>query len=171
VLGCGLRVGWNRRGHDESCPYTERNARSGRGKPRPYSRRNTNSGHGVPCPNKSSRGRENQIPCCARNDNAEIFARCGERLFGGGKGKEVLGAFYWFLEAAEELLKVLAALDEIDVGGVDDEEVGRGVAEEEVFVSRSDFFDVFGGDLGFVAGGFFGDAGAEDFRLGLEIDD
>jgi hypothetical protein len=24
------------RGHDESCPYTERNARSGRGKPRPY---------------------------------------------------------------------------------------------------------------------------------------
>src|SRR5580704_5315063 len=74
VFGCGPRVGWNRGGHDESCPNTERNARSGRGKPRLYSRRNTKSGHGVPCPYKSSRGRENQIPCCARNDNAEKFA-------------------------------------------------------------------------------------------------
>jgi hypothetical protein len=58
------------------------------------------------------------------------------------------------------LLEVFAALDEVDIGGVDNEEVGGGVAEEEVFVGRGDFFDVFGGDLGFVAGGFFCDAGA-----------
>ena len=82
-----------------------------------------------------------------------------------------MGAFYGVLEAAEELLEVFAALDEVDVGGVDDEEVGGGVAEEEVFISGGDFFDVLGGDLGFVMGGFFSDAGAEDFGLSLEVDD
>jgi hypothetical protein len=40
-----------------------------------------------------------------------------------------------------------------------------------VFVGAGDFLDVFGGDVGFVAGGFFGDAGAKDFGLGLKIDD
>jgi len=69
------------------------------------------------------------------------------------------------------LLEVLAAFYEIDFGGVDYEEVGGGVAEEEMFVGAGDFLDVFGGDVGFFAGGFFGDAGAEDFGLGLEIDD
>jgi len=82
-----------------------------------------------------------------------------------------LGAFYGVLEAAEKLLKVFAALDEVDVGGVDDEEVGGGVAEEEVFVGVGDFFDVFRGDLGFVARGFFRYASAEDFGLGLQVDD
>src|SRR6266404_3878174 len=89
----------------------------------------------------------------------------------GAEGEEILGAFDGILEAAEELLEVFAALDEIDVGGVDDEEVGGGVAEEEMFVGAGDFLDVFGGDVGFVAGRFLGDARAEDFGLGLEIDD
>jgi hypothetical protein len=82
-----------------------------------------------------------------------------------------LGAFYGFLEALEEELEVLAALDEVDVGGVDDEEVGGGIAKKEMFVGAGDFLDVFGGDVGLVAGGFFGDAGAEDFGLGLEVND
>lgn len=68
-------------------------------------------------------------------------------------------------------MEVFAALDEVDVGGVDDEEVGGGIAEEKVFVGGGDFFDVRGGDLGFVAGGFLGDARAEDLRLRLEVDD
>jgi hypothetical protein len=75
------------------------------------------------------------------------------------------------LEAAEELLEVGAAFYEVDFGGVDYEEVGGGVAEEEMFVGAGDFLDVFGGDVGFAARGFFGDAGAEDFGLGLEIND
>src|SRR5712692_7000215 len=87
------------------------------------------------------------------------------------EGEEILGAFDGILEAAEEELEVVAALDEVDVGGVDDQEVGGGVAEEEMFVGAGDFLDVFGGDVRFVAGGFLGDAGAEDFGLGLEIDD
>jgi hypothetical protein len=65
-----------------------------------------------------------------------------------------LRAFDGVLEAAKELLEVFVALDEVDGGGVDDEKVGGGVAEEEVFVGVGDFFDVFGRDLGFVAGGF-----------------
>ena len=68
-------------------------------------------------------------------------------------------------------MEVFAALDEIYVGRVDDEEVGGFVAEEKVLVGAGDFFDVFGGDLRFAARGFFGDAGAERFGLGLEIDD
>jgi hypothetical protein len=42
------------------------------------------------------------------------------RLLGGAEGQEVLGAFDGILEAAEELLKVGAALDEVDLRGVDD---------------------------------------------------
>src|SRR5260370_40967611 len=89
----------------------------------------------------------------------------------GTEGEEVLGAFDGFLEAAKEELEVVAALDEVDVGGVDDQEVGGGVAEEEMFVGAGDFLDVFGGDVGFIARGFFGNAGAKDFGLGLEVDD
>ena len=78
-----------------------------------------------------------------------------------------MGAFDGVLKATEELLEVFAALDEVDVGGVDDEEIGGGVAEEEMFVGGGDFFDVFGRDLGFIARSFFGDAGSEDFGFGL----
>src|SRR5207245_5561839 len=78
---------------------------------------------------------------------------------------------YWFLETPEEELEVLAALDEVDVRSVDDEKVRSGVTEEKMFVGAGDFLDVFGGDVGLVAGSFFGDARAEDFGLGLEIDD
>ena len=68
-------------------------------------------------------------------------------------------------------MQIFAALDEVDVGGVDDQEVGGGVTEEEMFVGASDFLDVLEGDLGFFPGGFFGDAGAENLGLGLEVDD
>src|SRR5467141_3547837 len=62
----------------------------------------------------------------------------------GAEGEEVLGAFDGFLEAAEEELEVVATLDEINVGSVDDQEVGGSVAEEKVFVGAGDFLDVFG---------------------------
>jgi hypothetical protein len=106
---------------------------------------------------------------CART-LARIL-RVAELLFRGAEGEEILGAFDGFLEAAEKLLEIVAALDEVDVRGVDDEEVGGGVAEKEMFVGVGDFLDVFGSDAGFLAGGFFGDASAEDFGLGLEVDD
>ena len=40
-----------------------------------------------------------------------------------------------------------------------------------MFVGAGDFFDVVGRDVRFAVSGFFGDASAERFRLGLEIDD
>jgi len=40
-----------------------------------------------------------------------------------------------------------------------------------MFVGAGDFFDVFGRNLRFAAGGFFGDASAKRFRLGLKIND
>lgn len=108
------------------------------------------------------------ITCQRRDEKAEAETR---GLFSGGKGKEILGAFDGFLEALEEELEVFAAFDEVDVGRIDDEEVGGGVTEKEMFVGVSDFLDVLGSDLRLVAGGLFGDAGAKNLGLGLKIDD
>jgi len=82
-----------------------------------------------------------------------------------------LGAFDGFLEAAEELLEVVAALDEVDLGGVDHQEIGRSVAKEEVLIGAGNFFDVLRRDGDFVARGLFGDARPQNLRLGLEVDD
>ncbi len=107
-------------------------------------------------------------PLTYTNQTLQIRSR---RLLGGAEGKEILGAFDGFLEAAEELLEVFAAFDEVDVGSVDDKEIGSFVAEEEVFVGAGDFFDVVGRDVRFAVSRFFGDACAKSFGLGLEIDD
>ena len=82
-----------------------------------------------------------------------------------------MGALDGLLKALEEELEVVTALDEIDVGSVDDEKIGGSIAEEEMFVGAGDFLDVFGGDVGLVARSFLCDAGAEDFGFGLEVDD
>src|SRR5216684_4308358 len=94
-----------------------------------------------------------------------------EFLFGGAEGEEVLGSLDGFLKATEEKLEVVAALDEVNVRRVDDQEVRGRVAKEEVFVGARDFLDVFEGDASFVARSLLDDARAEDFGLGLEIDD
>lgn len=99
---------------------------------------------------------------------------CGappDALLGRSEWKKVLRAFDRFLQTSQQVLEVFAALDEIDVRGVDNEEVGGGVAEEEVFIGGGDLPDVGGRDLRFVAGGLFGDAGPEHFGLGLEVND
>src|ERR1700731_793406 len=74
-------------------------------------------------------------------------------LLGRPEGQEVWRAFDGVPEAPEELLKVGASLDEIDIRGVYDQEVGGGVPEEKVFVGASDLLDVLERDLSFVAGG------------------
>jgi len=81
--------------------------------------------------------------------------------------EEILGAFDGLLQAAEEELKVFAALDEVDVRGVDDEEVGGALAEKEMFVGAGEFLDVFGA-MWIRRGRLFWRCGAEDFGLGLE---
>ena len=52
-----------------------------------------------------------------RNDNLWMCATRNERMedsLGGAKGEEVLRALDGILKAAEELLQVVAALDEVD---------------------------------------------------------
>src|SRR5713101_8047811 len=66
--------------------------------------------------------------------NAEFLLRGAER-------EEVLGAFDRLLEAVQENLKVFAALDEVNVRGVDHKEVRGRVAKEEMFVGARDFLD------------------------------
>ena len=65
-------------------------------------------------------------------------------LVGGSEGEEVLSAFHGILEAAEQLLQIFVAFDEIDFGSVDDQKIGAFVAEEKVLVGTGDFFDVLG---------------------------
>src|SRR6266567_7448369 len=100
-----------------------------------------------------------------------VYPANAEFLLRGAEGEEVLGSLDGFLKAAQKELEVVAALDEINVRRVDHQEVRGRVAEEEVFVGARDFLDVFEGDATFVARSLLGDAGAEDFGLGLEIDD
>src|SRR4249920_216558 len=78
----------------------------------------------------------------ARKRNSSANSRAA--LIRATERQEVLRAFDRFLQATKELLQIFAALDEIDFGGVDDQQVGAGIAEEKVFVGAGDFFDVFG---------------------------
>src|SRR6266567_5528914 len=100
-----------------------------------------------------------------------VYPANAEFLLRGAEGEEVLGAFDGFLKAVKEKLEVVAALDEINVRRVDDQEVRGRVAKEEVFVGARDFLDVFERDATFVARSLLNDASTEDFGLGLEIDD
>ena len=60
--------------------------------------------------------------------------RRGFHLLGCAQWEEVLRALDRLLQAAQELLEVVVALDEIDFRGIDDEQVRRGIAEEEMLV-------------------------------------
>src|SRR5439155_1294968 len=84
-------------------------------------------------------------------------------LFGGAERQEVLGSLDRILEPPEKLLQVVAALDEIDLRGVDYQEVRGGIAEEEMLVGARDLLDVFEGDLRLLARRLFRDAGAQAF--------
>src|SRR5260370_27139046 len=86
------------------------------------------------------------------------------------EGKEILCPFDGVLEAAEELLEIGVAIDEVNVRSIDDQQIGSRVAEEKVFVGAHDRFEIFGGNLGFFASALLGDAFPQNFRLGLEID-
>src|ERR1700691_3793434 len=91
-------------------------------------------------------------------------------LFGSAQGEEVLRAFDRVLQTAQELLEVGTALDEVNIRGVDHQQIGRGVVKEEVLVRAGNLFDVFEGNLRFIARGFFSNASTQNFGFGLEID-
>ena len=86
------------------------------------------------------------------------------------QGQEVLGAFDGFADPAEENLEVFAALDEIELGGVDDEQVAGGVVEEEMFVGFDDLFHVLVADGALVGDVLAAETLAEDIERGLQVD-
>src|SRR5215472_618264 len=90
-------------------------------------------------------------------------------LFGGAERQEVLSTLDRILEPPEKLLQVVAALDEIDLRGVDYQKVRGGIAEKEMLVGARDLLDVFERDLRLLARSPFCDAGEQDFRLGLQV--
>ncbi len=89
---------------------------------------------------------------------------------GAAEGKEILGAFDGFLQAAKKLLQVFVFFHEIDFGGFNDEEIRAFIAEEEMFVGAGHFLNILGGDLTFLVSFFLSDAAEEHFGLGLEVD-
>jgi hypothetical protein len=98
--------------------------------------------------------------------SAELFA--GRLL---AEREEVLGAFDGLADAAEEDLEVFAVFDEVDVGGVDHEEIAGRVVEEEMFVGFCDLFEVFVADGAFDGGVFAAEALFEDIERSLQVDD
>ena len=68
--------------------------------------------------------------------------------------QEVLRALDWFAQAAEKLLEIGVAFDEIDFRGVDDQLIRGRVTEEEMIVGPDNFFEVGARDL-FFRRGFF----------------
>jgi hypothetical protein len=87
------------------------------------------------------------------------------------EGKEVLGAFDGLADTAEQGLEVFAVLDEIDFGGVDDEQVAGRIVEEKVFVGFDDLFHVLVADGALVGDILAPEALAENIERGLEVDD
>src|SRR5208282_1019779 len=87
------------------------------------------------------------------------------------KWQEILRAFDGLAEAAEEFLQILVAFDEVDIRGVDHEQIRSRVAKEEMLVGVRDSLHVVEGDLRFGGIAFLRDALAEYFGFGLEIDD
>ena len=76
------------------------------------------------------------------------------------EGQEVLRSVDRFSEAFEEELEIAVVVNEVDIAGVDDEQIAGGVVEEEVFVGGGHLLDVFLAD-----GALAGDAFAADTLL------
>ena len=68
-----------------------------------------------PCTVRKPRAPEN-----APQQRDREFSRRRLELLGSAEGEEILGPFHRVLKPAKELLKIGAALDEIDVGRIDD---------------------------------------------------
>jgi hypothetical protein len=75
-------------------------------------------------------------------EDAESTENARSGSLGLAKGQKVLGAVDRLGEALEEQLEVAVIIHEVDVAGVDDEEVARGVVEEEMFISGGYLLDV-----------------------------
>src|ERR1700733_7645764 len=56
--------------------------------------------------------------------------------------KEILRAFNRLAQAAEKFLKILIALDEVDLRGIPHQQIRRGVAKEKVSVGVGDGLQV-----------------------------
>ena len=88
-----------------------------------------------------------------------------------GRGQEVLRTLDGFADPAEQELEVFAALDEVELGGVDDQKITGGVVEEEMFVGLDDLFHVLVTDGAFVGGVLAAETLAQDIERSLKVDD
>jgi len=95
-------------------------------------------GHGAQRCCAPTRARKN----AGRSKDRPLHEGENNRLVRATEGKEILRAFDRFLEAAEKLLEVLAAFDEIDFRGVYDKKIGAFIVEKEMLVGTGDFLDV-----------------------------
>src|SRR5690348_13813710 len=86
------------------------------------------------------------------------------------QGQEVLRAVDGFAEALEEGLEIAVVVDEVDVAGVDDEQIAGAVVEEVVLVRGDDLFDVFVADGALARDAFAPEALLQDVGRGLEVD-
>ena len=86
-----------------------------------------------------------------------------------GRGKKILRSLHRLAQAAQELLQILVALDEIDLRGVHDEQIRSRVAEKEMLVRVGDRFEIFRRYLLLRGIAFFRYALSQHLRLGVQI--
>ena len=95
---------------------------------------------------------------------------CAGGIF-AAQGQKILRAFDGGGDFFQQFLQVFVAVDEIDLIGVDDEQVGLRVVEEKVFVGFDHFHQVILTDGFLVRRVLFLEALFQYLRRGLQIDD
>ena len=80
------------------------------------------------------------------------------------EGQEILRSVDRLREAFEKELEIAVVVNEVDIAGVDDEQIAGGVVEEEVLVGGGHLFDVFLADSALAGDAFAADALLEGFR-------
>src|ERR1700722_13910919 len=83
--------------------------------------------------------------------------------------QEILRALNRLGDFAQKFLQVFVTVDESDVGGVDDQQIGRGVVEKEVLVGFDHFFEIFVAHGAFAGDIFFLQALLQHVGRGLKI--
>src|SRR6185437_8151374 len=103
------------------------------------------------------------------------YPELGLRLRAGGflapQRQEVLCAFDGLRDLTQQLLQIFVAFNEIDLGGINDQQVRRRVMKEKVLVSLDHLFQILFADRLFGGGILFLQALLEHFRSRLQIDD
>src|SRR5450755_4692915 len=86
------------------------------------------------------------------------------------QGQEVLGAANGLTHPSQQRLQILTVFDEVDLRGVDDQQIRRSVVKKEMLVRLEDFFEVVIVDCILAWRVLFLETLLQHFGRGLQVD-